>query len=111
MILDALPPEAWSRIAWREGTEGALVKECARVRVYRTGKHGKHIANSGGLIGKRPLGGHAGDQQQYFVWGFDESGPEELMGQLHVPWVIERYNQDAKSGLGLDEYEGICADF
>jgi len=41
MILAALPPEAWSRTAWREGTKGALVKECARVRVYRCGQHGR----------------------------------------------------------------------
>ncbi len=39
-------------------------------------------------------------------WGFDESGPEELMGLLQVRWVIERYNQGAKGELGLDDYEG-----
>ncbi len=105
-ILDALPPEAWNPIAWREGTKGALVKECARVRVYRTGQRGKHIASSGWLIGERPLEGHGGDKKQYFAWGLDESGLEGLMGLLHVRWVIERFYQDAKGELGLDDYEG-----
>jgi len=105
-ILDELPAEAWSQVAWREGTKGALVKECARVRVYRCGQRGKHIASSGWLIGERPLEGHSGDQKQYFVWGLDGLGLEELVGLLHVRWVIERFYQDAKGELGLDDYEG-----
>ena len=105
-ILDALPPEAWGRTAWREGAKGALVKECARVRVYRCGQHGKHIASSGWLVGERPLEGHAGDRKQYLVWGLDETGLDELMGLLHARWVIERFYQDAKGELGLDDYEG-----
>ena len=105
-ILAALPPEAWSRVAWREGTKGALVKQSARVRVYRCGPHGKHITSSGWLIGERPLAGHAGDQKQYLVWGLDESPLDEMMGLLHVRWVIERFYQDAKGELGLDDYEG-----
>jgi len=105
-ILDGLPAEAWRQAAWREGTKGALVKECARVRVYRTGKHGKHLESSGWLIGERPLEGRAGDRKQYFVWGLDELGLEEVMGLLHVRWVIERFYQDAKGELGLDNYEG-----
>ena len=105
-ILDAQPPEAWSRIAWRKGTKGALVKQCARVRVYRTGQRGKQTTSSGWLIGERPLEGHTGDQKQYFVWGLDESPLDELMGLLHVRWVIERFYQDAKGELGLDDYEG-----
>ena len=105
-ILDDLPGQAWSQAAWRGGTQGALVQECARVRVYRCGHRGKHIPSSGWRIGERPLEGHAGDRKQYFVWRLDESGLEELMGLLHVRWVIERFYQDAKGELGLDDYEG-----
>ncbi len=105
-ILHGLPAEAWRQVAWREGSKGALVKDCARVRVYRCGKHGKHLESSGWLIAERPLAGHAGDKKQYFVWGLDELGLEELMGLLHVRWVIERFYQDAKGELGLDDYEG-----
>ncbi len=105
-ILAALPQEAWQRVAWREGTKGALVKEFARVRVYRTGQRGKHLESSGWLIGERPLEGHAGDKKQFFFWGRDELGLEELVGLFHVRWVIERFYQDAKGELGLDDYEG-----
>ena len=105
-ILDGLPAEAWRPVAWREGSKGALVKACARVRVYRTGQHGKPIASSGWLVGERPLEGHAGDRKQSFVWGLDELGMEGLIGLPHVRWVIERFYQDAKGELGLDDYEG-----
>jgi SRSO17 transposase len=105
-ILDDLPPKVWSRIAWREGTKGALVKESTRVRVYRTGQHGKHLESAGWLIGERPLKGRAGDRKQFLVWGLDELGLQELIGMLHVRWVIERFYQDAKGELGLDDYEG-----
>ena len=105
-ILSALPPEAWRQIAWREGTKGALVKECARVRVYRTGPRGKHIASSGWLIAERPLTGHSGDPKQYFIWGLDDMELEALIELVHVRWVIERFYQDAKGELGLDDYEG-----
>ena len=110
-ILDGLPAEAWRQVAWREGAKGALVKQCARVRVYRCGLRSRHISSSGWLIGERPLEGHSGDQKQYFVWGLDESPLEELMGLLHVRWVIERFYQDAKGELGLDNEDGagqIC---
>ena len=65
------PAEAWRQVVWREGSKGALVKACARVRVYRTGKHGRHLESSGWLIGERPLEGPDGDRKQYFVWGLD----------------------------------------
>jgi len=64
--------ESWVRTAWREGTKGALVKEVARVRAYRTGARGKHLATEGWLIGERPTQGHGGDRKQYFAWGLDE---------------------------------------
>ena len=105
-ILDGLPEDAWNQVAWRTGTKGALVKECAQVRVYRCGKHGKHLESAGWLIGERPLKGRAGDRKQFFVWGLDELGLQELMGLFHVRWVIERFYQDAKGELGLDDYEG-----
>ena len=105
-ILAALPSEAWQGIAWRAGTKGALVKQFARVRVHRTGKHGKHLASVGWLIGERPLPGHGGDPKFYFAWGLDELSLEELVKLLHVRWVIERFYQDAKGELGLDDYEG-----
>jgi len=105
-LLTALPEDAWRRVAWREGTKGALVKETARIRVFRTGKRGKHLATPGWLVGERPLPGHHGDFKHYFAWSLDDLTLEDLIELAHVRWVIERFYQDAKGELGLDDYEG-----
>ena len=105
-ILAALPAAAWQDIAWREGAKGALVKQFARIRVHRTGQRGKHLESVGWLIGERPLPGHGGELKYYFAWGLDEVSLEELVKLVHLRWVIERFYQDAKGELGLDNYEG-----
>ncbi len=105
-ILSALPEAAWQEVAWRQGSKGALVKQFARVHVHRAGKHGKHLESSGWLIGERPLPGHSGDAKTYFAWGLDDLSLKELVEVVHVRWVVERFYQDAKGELGLDDYEG-----
>ena len=103
-ILDAR--RTWHKVAWRDGLKGPLVKECARVRVYRTGQRGAHLESEGWLIGERPLPARGGDHKQYFAWGFDEASLEDIVELAHVRWTIERFYQDAKGELGLDDYEG-----
>jgi len=105
-ILDALPEEAWQRVAWREGTKGPLVKMCARVRVFRTAARGKHLDTEAWLLGERPLPGHRGDRKYYLVHGLDGRGLADFLELAHVRWVVERFYQDAKGELGLDDYEG-----
>jgi len=105
-ILSPLPEAAWQEVAWRQGSKGALVKQFARVHVHRAGKHGKHLESSGRLIGERPLPGHSGDAKTYFAWGLDDLSLKELVEVVHVRWVVERFYQDAKGELGLDDYEG-----
>jgi SRSO17 transposase len=99
-----LPAEAWSRVAWREGSKGALVKEAARLRVYRSGLRGEPISSSGWLVAERSL---RGDELKYYIaWGLDELSVEGVVELAHVRWVVERFYQDAKGELGLDQYEG-----
>lgn len=106
-ILAALPEAAWQTIAWREGTKGALVKQFARVRVYRSGLRGQHRPSAGWLLGERPLPGHTGERRYYFAArGLDELPLTELVALAHQRWVVERFYQDAKGELGLDDYEG-----
>jgi SRSO17 transposase len=105
-LLAALPEEAWQVLAWRNGEKGPLVKSFACVRVYRTRERGEHHPSSGYLIGERPLAGHRGDEKQYFAWGLDDLSLTDLVDLAHVRWVIERFYQDAKGELGLDDYEG-----
>ena len=106
-IFERLPKEAWRRVAWREGTKGPLVKDCARVRVFRSGLRGRHRpASAGWLFAERPLPGHKGDRKYYFAWDLDGLSLEELIELAHIRWVVERFYQDAKGELGLDHYEG-----
>lgn len=105
-LLAAVAPQAWKTVAWRTGTKGALVKQCARVRVYRTAQRGQPHASHGWLLGERPLAGHTGDPKYYYAWGLDGRPLGDLLELMHVRWVVERFYQDAKGELGLDAYEG-----
>ena len=105
-LLEALPQDDWSTIRWREGTKGNLAKRFTRVRVYRVGQRGKHLPTSGWLIGERPLEGRQGDHKYFFAWGVDSLSLHDLVSLAHCRWVIERFYQDAKGELGLDDYEG-----
>jgi len=67
---------------------------------------GRHLTTVGWLIGERPLEGHRGDHKQYFAWGLDELDLKDLIELAHVRWLIERFYQDAKGELGMDDYEG-----
>jgi hypothetical protein len=44
--------------------------------------------------------------KQYFAWALDDLSLADLIEVAHVRWVIERFYQDAKGELGLDDYEG-----
>jgi len=105
-LLDTLPEESWQVIAWREGTKGALVKQAARLRVYRAGYRGAATTTQGWLMGERPLPGHQGDSKYYFAWGLDALELDGLLEVAHCRWIVERFYQDAKGELGLDDYEG-----
>jgi SRSO17 transposase len=107
-ISERLPPEAWQRVAWRVGTKGPLVKEFARVEVFRSGHRGAHLPIRGWLLIERPISKPARleDRKYYFAWKLDGLSLEELVEIAHIRWVIERFYQDAKGELGLDHYEG-----
>lgn len=105
-LIGELPESAWQEVAWRQGTQGALVKEFAVRPVYRSGSRGAHRPTRGWLVGERPRPGHAGDTKYYFAWGLDAMPLAELVALIHVRWAIERFYQDAKGELGLDDYEG-----
>lgn len=105
-LREALPEEAWKTVAWRDGVSGPLVKSCARVRVFRTGSRKAHIQTEGWLVFERPMPGRGGDYKYYLAVGCESLSLEALMERAHVRWVIERFYQDAKGELGLDDYEG-----
>ena len=105
-LLAGLAAEAWQVIAWRAGSKGALVKQAVRLPVYRVGYRGAALTTRGWLIGERPLPGHQGEAKCYFAWGLDELDLEGLLELAHCRWIVERFYQDAKGELGLDDYQG-----
>lgn len=105
-LVAAQPERAWRRVAWRQGHKGALTGEFVAIPVYRSGWRGKHLPTRGVLIGERPCPGHRGEMKYYFAWGLDAMPLAELVALIHVRWAIERFYQDAKGELGLDDYEG-----
>ena len=105
-LLDGLPDGSWRPVAWREGSKGTLVKQCAGVRVHRVGRRGAPLATVGWLIGERPVSRDRAELKYYFAWGLDSSDLGGLVELAHSRWVIERFYQDAKGELGLDDYEG-----
>ena len=105
-ILEGLGGDSWRVVAWRKGTRGALRKLCARTRVYRSGAGGAHLSSAGWLIGERPMNGDGSETKCYFVWGADEMTLDGMVELVHSRWIIERFYQDAKGEVGLDDYEG-----
>jgi hypothetical protein len=70
-LIAAQPEHAWSRVAWRQGHKGALIREFVAVPVHRSASRGKHLASRGVLVGERPCPGHRGEMKYYFAWGLD----------------------------------------
>lgn len=105
-LLRGLPADAWRRVAWRDGVKGPLVKEFAVVKVYRSGPRDKHLPVRGLLLGERPVAREEGELKCCFAWSLESLELEALVDLTHVRWVIERFYQDAKGELGLDDYEG-----
>ncbi len=103
-LIDKLPQDYWKVICWRDGTKGKLKKRFAFLRVHwaTSSKMGKE----GWLIFERPVQGEDGDTKYYFS-NLPRQTPEvKLVEYVHRRHTIERFYQDAKDELGLDQYEG-----
>ena len=58
----------------------------------------------GWLIGERPVDGDRGEVKYHFAWGMDRMGLDDIVELAHSRWIIERFYQDAKGEVGLDDY-------
>ena len=107
-ILEDLPPPAWAPVAWRDGTKGPLVKNFAKVEVFRCGYRQDPLPVRGWLLGERSCTGsqREEDRKYFFLWGPADRPLGEWVECAHLRWVIERFYQDSKGELGLDHYEG-----
>jgi len=105
-LVDVIPDKHWKVISWKKGSKGILRKQFVFLRArWETIKHGK-FGSSGQLVIERPLPGENGDIKYYFSNLPVDTPKVELVRYLHRREAIERFYQDAKTDLGLDQYEG-----
>jgi SRSO17 transposase len=115
-LTDALPPEAWQTITWRErdDPQKPLRKQVVALRVHRaTGSprhstsHSRvHTGPEGWLIAERPVPGESGDEKWYFSTLPAETSWARLIALAHSRWVMEQFYEDSKGECGLDDYQG-----
>lgn len=103
-LVNKIPESHWKVIAWRDGSKGLLKKQFAFLRVRWSTK--AKTGSQGWLVFERPVAGDTGDTKYYFS-NLPETAPEvKIVEYLHRRHLIERFYQDAKDELGLDQYEG-----
>jgi hypothetical protein len=103
----ALGSEAWSEIAWREGSTDCLASRFARVRVQAA--HRDYWLNEPRpqewLLIEWPHGEK--EPTKYWLSTLPEDiGFERMVELAKLRWRIERDYQDLKQDLGLGHYEG-----
>ena len=101
-VASALPPESWRTLKIRQGAKGPLAFEFAAVRVWavRHGAAGPPIW----LLVRRSL--EATPEIKYYVSNGDAATPLEVLAQVACTrHEVEDYFEDAKSYLGMAQYE------
>ena len=105
-LSDALPPRAWRRVAWRNGTNPPWEADFAARRVTpATDWRQRRLAPEIWVLCERGLG-PTGRRKHYFVSLPATASLAQLVRLAHQRWAIEQPYQDFKSELGLDHFEG-----
>lgn len=95
----ALPPRAWRRVRWGQGTKGPLVARFAARRVRLRHGRGERWA-----LFERSL---ADDTRKYYVLNLDPTASLKALVRLaRSRWPIEQQYRELKDELGLDHFEG-----
>jgi SRSO17 transposase len=101
-VVSALPPESWRTLEIRQGANGPLTFEFAAVRVWAV-RHGDAGAPIWLLV-RRSL--EATPEIKYYVSNGAAATPLEVLAQVACTrHEIEEYFEDAKSYLGMAQYE------
>jgi len=101
-VAKALPPKAWQRLAFREGTKGVQYAEFARVRA---------VAERDDLPGPElwlvlERGCNQEPYAKYYLSNAAKDCPLPLLAQVgHTRWPIEDCFLRGKGELGLGDYE------
>jgi SRSO17 transposase len=101
-VVSELPSESWQTLEVRQGAKGPLAFEFAAVRAWavRHGKAGPPIW----LLVRRSL--EATPEIKYYVSNGDAATPLGVLAQVACSrHKVEEYLEDAKSYLGMAQYE------
>src|SRR3954451_12305550 len=101
-VVSALPRESWRTLEIRQGAKGPLAFEFTAMRVWavRHGAAGPPIW----LLVRRSL--EATPELKYYVSNGDAATPLEVLAQVACTrHEVEAYLEDAKSYLGMAQYE------
>jgi SRSO17 transposase len=102
------PRRCWRRIAWRQGTKGALAARFAAIRVRvadgPTVREGKHLpGDEAWLVGEQRSGG---ERKFYLSNQPPRTALRTLAATIKARWVCEQAHQQLKQELGLGSFEG-----
>ena len=103
----ALPPEVFTELTWRQGTNEPLSGRFAAVRVRLAGSVSakQRLHPQQWLLIEWPSA--QDEPTRYWLSTLVEDTPlPELVRIAHLRWRIERDYQDLKQDLGLGHYEG-----
>ena len=104
-VARALPPDAWQKVAWREGSAGQLWSRFARVRIHSADGHARGPRRPEWLLAEWPQG--APQPIRYWLSSLpEEIAFERLVGLAKMRWRIERDYHDLKQEVGLAHFEG-----
>lgn len=105
-LSDALPPRAWRRVTWRNGTNPPWEADFAALRVTpATDWRQRRFAPETWLLCERGLG-PTGRRRHYLIALPPTASLAQLVRLAHQRWAIEQHYQDLKTELGLDHFEG-----
>jgi len=105
-LSDALPPTAWRRVTWRNGTHPCWEADFAALRVTpATDWRHRRLAAEVWLLCERGLG-PTGRRRHYLIALPATASLGQLVRLAHQRWAIEQHYQDLKTELGLDHFEG-----
>ncbi len=103
----SLPPELFTELTWRQGTNEPLSGRFAAVRVRIAGSVSakQRLHPQQWLLIEWPP--TQAEPTRYWLSTLEEDTPlSELVRIAHLRWRIERDYQDLKQDLGLGHYEG-----
>jgi SRSO17 transposase len=106
-LATALPPQAYRRVTWREGTNTELASRFAAVRVRPAHRDylGTETRPEEWLLIEWPEG--ESEPIKYFLsTAPDEATLAQLVFVTKMRWRIERDYQELKQEFGLSHYEG-----